>query len=162
AADVALDLHRGEGMLAATLAAHGKDLAGQLRTEVQLALLQHVRQVEQRVLVHFQKVGDARCAAQALEHFLADLGLVDLAFHFQVVPHAAHLQLRIQVAQHGTDVLPQLPQELLTHRPAFDGDLGEGFDDELHGKVARAVPKKGGADYSGNRSRADQKSVTIN
>ncbi|MNE75599.1 hypothetical protein D3C80_1717740 [compost metagenome] len=119
-------------MLAGTLAAHGEDLARQAVAEVALAFIQHVVEVAQRVFVDLEKVGDARRAAEPLDHRLQGFRLADPGLDFQVVPHPTDQQLRIEIAQHRTDVLRQLPDKMLTHRPAFDGDFWKDFNDQFH------------------------------
>ena len=74
----------------------------------------------------------AQGAAQALEHLRPHLRLGHATDQIEVVPLALHLQLGVQVAQHRADVLRQLADELLAHRPALDGDFRAGFDDQFH------------------------------
>ena len=138
AADVTLHLHRGERVLAGALAAHGEGLAGQLVAEVRLALGEDVVEIAQRILVDLEEMTDARRAGQALDHLAPGLGVDHGGLNLQVVPLALDLQLRVQVAQHRADVLRQLPDEALAHRPALDGDFLEGLDDEFHARDANA------------------------
>ncbi|MDT4840515.1 hypothetical protein FQZ97_743410 [compost metagenome] len=144
AADVALQLHGGEWMLAGALAAHGENLAGDLVGVVQLALFQHVVEIAQRVLVHFEEVGDAGDAGQPLDHFAQKLRLGLARLNLEVVPDAGHLEFRVQVFQDRADVLRELADEMLAHRPALDGDFREDFDDEFHENSARAAAEKEG------------------
>jgi len=132
-ADMALDVHGAERMLAGTLAAHGEDPARQALGVVRLALGDDVVQIAQRVFVHLQAMGDTRRATQALDHLAQQLRLAERGFHLDVVPHALDPQLGIELAQHGADVLRQLANEPLAHRRALDGDFGENLDDQLHG-----------------------------
>ncbi len=88
-----------------------------------------VVEVTQRVFVDLQEMRDAWHAAQALGHFLQQLGFADAGFQFEVVPHAVHHHGRVQVTEHGTDVLGQLADETHPYRAALDGDLGEDFYD---------------------------------
>jgi hypothetical protein len=159
AADVAGQLHRGEVVgVAGALAAHGEALARQLVAEMRTALLEGVVEIDVGVFVYFEEMGDARHVAQALEHFRLDLRLAHPADQVEVVPFALHVQLGVQVAQHRANVLRQLADELLAHRPALDGDFCEGFDDQFHEQRAPGErPKNRGADYSGNCSSFDQK-----
>ncbi len=153
AANVALDVHGAERMLAGTLAAHGEDLARQALGVVRLASGDDVVEIAQRVLVHFQAMGDAGRAAQALDHLAQQLRLAAHGFHLDVVPHALDPQVGIELAQHGADVLRQLANEALAHRRALDGDFGENLDDQLHGNSAAPMwQEKRGAEYSGNCS----------
>ena len=132
AADVAVDVHRGEVVVAAALAAHGEVLAGQLVAEVVLALGDDVVEVAQRVLLDLQEVGDARGAGEALDHFALDLLVLDAGDHLEVVPDTINRELGIQVLEHVADVLGELAYEALAYRPALDGDLWEDFDDKFH------------------------------
>ena len=116
-------------MLAGTLAAHRKNLAFKRTTVVLLALFGDVVEVAQRVLIHLQEMRDARHAAQALGHVLQGFGVGNAGFQLEVVPHAVHHHSRVQVTEHGTDVLGQLTDETRPYRSAFDGDLGEDFND---------------------------------
>ncbi len=129
AADVFLDVHRTEFVLAGTLAAHRKDLPGQRITEVLLALGDDVVEVAQRVFIDLQEMRDARHAAQALGHLLQGLGLADAGFQLEIVPHTVHHHSRVQIAEHGTDVFGQLADETHPYRAALDGDLREDFYD---------------------------------
>ncbi|MNP38237.1 hypothetical protein D3C76_1317350 [compost metagenome] len=129
AADIFLDIDRAERVLAGTLATYRKNLPGQCIAVVLLALLDDVIEVAQRVLVDLQEMRDARHAAQALAHLLQGLGLADAGFQLEVVPHAVHHHGRVQIAEHGTDVLGQLADETHPYRAALDGDLGEDFYD---------------------------------
>ncbi|MNE12541.1 hypothetical protein D3C80_1053420 [compost metagenome] len=144
AADMALQLHGGEFVLAGALAAHGEDLAGDLVGVVQLALFQHIVEVAQGVLVHFEEVGDAGGAGQPLDHLAQQLRLGLASLDFKVVPNAGHLEFRVQVFQDRADVLRELADEMLAHRPALDGDFREDFDDEFHENSARAAAEKEG------------------
>ncbi|MCY1447602.1 hypothetical protein D9M71_642310 [compost metagenome] len=145
-ADVALHIDGGERVLAGALAAHGEDPARQLVAEVLLALLEDVVEVAQRVFVDLEEVADARGAGQALDHLAQHLGIGHLRLDVEVVPLAFHQQLRIEVAQHRANVLRQLPDEALAHRPALDGDFLEDLDDEFHAvETARAGSLKKGA-----------------
>lgn len=106
-----------------------ENLAFKLIAKVQFALLGDVVEVAQRVLIHLQEMRDARHAAQALGHVLQGFGIGDTGFQLEVVPHAIHHHSRVQVTEHGTDVLGQLTDETHPYRSAFDGDLGEHFND---------------------------------
>ena len=129
AADIFLDIDRAEWMLAGALATYRKNLASQCIAVVLLALLDDVIEVAQRVLVDLQEMRDARHAAQALAHLLQGLGLADAGFQLEVVPHTVHHHSRVQVTEHGTDVLGQLADETHPDRAALDGDLGKDFYD---------------------------------
>jgi len=96
---------------------------------VLFALFGDVVKVAQRVLVDLQEMRDARHAAQALGHILQGLGVGDTGFQLEIVPHTVHHHSRVQIAEHGTDVLGQLTDETHPYRSAFDGDLGEDFND---------------------------------
>ncbi|MNY21118.1 hypothetical protein D3C86_1546400 [compost metagenome] len=137
AADVGGQVDRGKRVGAGALAAHGEDLAGQLRTKMGLALVEDVVEVAQRVLVHFEEMGDARRAAQALEHLAQQVRIAERGLQLDVVPLTGNLQRGIEVPEHGADVLAELADELLAHRPALDGDFREGFDDEFHGRTGK-------------------------
>src|SRR5690606_19259736 len=77
--------------------------------------------------------------------------------HAQVVPLARDSQVRVQILEYRADVLRQLPDELLAHRPALDGDFREGLDDEFHDRtLAGHARKNRGAEYTGNCSSLDQ------
>lgn len=60
-----------------------------------------------------------------MQHF----GVGQPGFDLKVVPYATHDNVRVQFTEHGTNVLAQLPDELLAHRRAFDGDFWENFND---------------------------------
>ncbi len=138
AADMALDIHGAERVLAGALAAHGEDPARQAFRVMRLAPGDDVVEITQRVFVHFQTMGDAGRAAQALDHLAQRLGLAERGFHLDVVPHAFDPHLGVELAQHGADVLRQLTNEALAHRRALDGDFGKNLDDQLHGNSAGA------------------------
>ncbi len=144
AADVALHVHRAEGVLAGALAAHCEYLPRQATGEVRLALLEDVIQIAQRILVHFEAMGDARRAAQAFNHLAQNLRVAERRLHLDVVPHPFHPQFGIEVAQHGADVLRQLTNEPLAHRRALDGDFRENLDDQLHENARASEAKKEG------------------
>jgi len=95
AADMALHVHRAEGVLAGALAAHCEYLARQAAGEVRLALLEDVIQIAQRILVHFEAMGDARRAAQAFDHLAQNLRVAERRLHLDVVPHPFHPQFGI-------------------------------------------------------------------
>ena len=97
--------------------------------KVQFAFLRDVVEVAQRVLVDLQEMRDARHAAQALGHVLQGFGVGQAGFQLEVVPHTIHHHSRVQIAEHGTDVLGQLTDETHPYRSALDGDLGEDFND---------------------------------
>ncbi|MCY1422216.1 hypothetical protein D9M71_378910 [compost metagenome] len=144
ATHVSLHIDGGERVLASALAAHGEDLARQLVAEVRLALGKDVVEIAQRVFVHFEEMADARRAGQALDHLAQDLRLGHPCFELEIVPLAFHQQLWIEVAQHRANVLRQLPDEALAHRPALDGDFLEDLDDEFHvskGPVTASLKK---------------------
>jgi hypothetical protein len=132
AADVAVDVHRGEVVMAAALAAHREALAGQQVTEVVLALGDDVVEVTQWVLIDLQEVGDARGAGEALDHFALELLVLDAGDHLEIVPDTIDRELRIEILEHVADVLAELTDEALAHRPALDGDFWEDFDDKFH------------------------------
>ena len=94
-----------------------------------LAPFGDVVEVAQRVLVDLQEMRDARYAAQALGHVLQGLGVCEAGFQLEIVPHTIHHHSRVQIAEHGTDVLGQLTDETHPYRSALDGDLGEDFND---------------------------------
>lgn len=96
---------------------------------MQLALGDDVVEVTQWVLVDLQEMRNARHAAQALGHLLQGLGLAHAGFQLEIVPHTVHHHGRVQVAEHGADVLGQLADETHPYRAALDGDLGEDFYD---------------------------------
>ncbi len=116
-------------MLAGALAAHRKDLAFKRLAVVLFALFGDVIEVAQRVLIDLQEMRDARHATQALGHVLQGFGVGYAGFQLEVVPHTVHHHSRVQVSEHGTDVLGQLTDETRPYRSAFDGDLGEDFYD---------------------------------
>ena len=116
-------------MLAGTLATHRKNLARQRIAEVQFALLDDVVEVAQRVLIHLQKMRDARHAAQAFGHLFQGFGVAHTRLQLDVVPHTAHYHSRVQIAEHGTDVFGQLTDKTHPNRAALDSDLGEDFND---------------------------------
>ena len=64
---------------------------------------------------------------------------------FKVVPDAADLQLRVELTQNRTNILRQLPDKVLAHRPALDGDFREDFNDQFHENSARRDGQKTGA-----------------
>ncbi|MNJ50824.1 hypothetical protein D3C77_461120 [compost metagenome] len=129
AADITVDVHRGEVVVTATLAAYGEALAGQQVAEVGLALGDDVVEVTQRVLVDLQEVGNARHAGQTLGHLAQDFLVLDAGDHLEVVPDTVNRERRIEVLEHGTDVAAQLTDEALANRAALDGDLWEDFYD---------------------------------
>ncbi|MNH08891.1 hypothetical protein D3C79_683290 [compost metagenome] len=129
AADITVDVHRGEVVVAAALAAHGEVLAGQQVTEVLLALGDDVVEITQRVFVDLQEVGNARHAGQTLGHLAQDFLVLDAGDHLEVVPDTVNRERRIEVLEHGTDVAAQLTDEALANRAALDGDLWEDFYD---------------------------------
>ena len=145
AADVFFHVHRAEGMLACALAAYRENLPGQRIAIVLFALLGDVVEVAQRVLVDLQKVRDTRHAGQALAHLFQGFGVGNAGFQLEVVPHAVHHHGRVQVTEHGADVLGQLADEFRPDRSAFDGDLGEDFYDKFHENSARTASRKRGA-----------------
>ncbi|MNC27295.1 hypothetical protein D3C75_754630 [compost metagenome] len=140
AADITVDVHRGEVVVAAALAAHGEVLAGQQVTEVLLALGDDVVEVAERVFLYLQEVGDTRGAGEALDHLALDFFVFDAGDHFEVVPDTIDRELRVEVLEHVADVLAELADEALAHRPALDGDFWEDFDDKFHWLTARAGP----------------------
>ena len=129
AADVLLHVHGAERVFAGTLAAHRKNLASQRIAIMELAFGDDVVEVPQRIFVDLQEMRDARHAAQALGHFLQDLGFADARFQLEVVPHAVHHHDRVQITEHGANVLGQLADKTRPDRAALDGDLGEDFYD---------------------------------
>ena len=129
AADVFLDFHRGKRVLASALATHRKELARQCIAEVQLALLNDVVEVTQRVLVDLQEMRDARHAAQAFGHFFQGFRVGYARLQLDVVPHARHHHSRVQIAEHSADVFGQLTDETHPNRTALDSDFGEDFND---------------------------------
>src|SRR5471032_925646 len=137
AADVFLHVHGAETVLAGALAAYRKNLPGQSIAEVLFALGGDRVEVTQRVFIDLQEMRDARHAAQALGQFLQGLGLAQRGFQLEVVPHAVHHHVRVQVTEHGTDVLGQLADEFHPDRAAFNGDFGEDFYDKFHENSAR-------------------------
>src|SRR5450830_692448 len=145
AADVFLHIHGAETVLAGALATHRKNLPGQGLAEVLFALGGDLVEVTQRVFVDLQEMRDARHAAQALGQFLQGLGLAQRGFQLEIVPHAVHHHVRVQVTEHGTDVLGQLADEFHPDRAAFNGDFGEDFYDKFHENSARRAGRKRGA-----------------
>jgi len=85
-------------------------------------------------------VGDTRCAGEALDDLALDLFVLDAGDHFEIVPDTIDRELRIEVLEHVADVLGELADEALAHRPALDGDFWEDFDDKFHWLTARAGP----------------------
>lgn len=140
AADVTVDVHRGEVVVAAALAAHGEVLAGQQVAEVVLALGDDVVEVAERVFLYLQEVGDTRGAGEALDHLALDFFVFDAGDHFEIIPDTIDHELRVEVLEHVADVLAELADEALAHRPALDGDFWEDFDDKFHWLTARAGP----------------------
>ncbi len=116
-------------MLAGALAAHGKDLARQHVAVVLAALGGDVVEVAQRVLVDLQQMGDPRGIAQARGQLVQGLRVGQRGLQLEVVPHAIHHHGRVQVTEHGTDVLGQLADETHPDRAALNGDFGEDFYD---------------------------------
>ena len=57
------------------------------------------------------------------------LGVGNAGFQLEIVPHTVHHHSRVQIAEHGADVLGQLADESHPYRSALDGDLGEDFYD---------------------------------
>lgn len=94
-----------------------------------LALGDYVVEVAQRVFIDLQEMRDARHAAQALGHLLQGFRLADGGFQLEVVPHTIDHHGRVQIAEHGTDVLGQLTDETRPYRAALDGDFRENFND---------------------------------
>ncbi|MNT25032.1 hypothetical protein D3C72_1605360 [compost metagenome] len=129
AADITVDVHRGEVVVAAALATHGKALTGQQVAEVGLALGDDIVEVAQRVFVDLQEVRDARHAGQTLGHLAQDFLVLDAGDHLEVVPDTVNRERRIEVLEHGTDVAAQLTDEAFANRAALDGDLWEDFYD---------------------------------
>jgi len=145
AADNAIDVHRGETVLAGAFGANRKDLSRQQRAKMLFALGHNVVHVAQRILVHLQEVRDARRATQALGHLPQDFGVHELGLHLKVVPHAIDHQLGVQIAEHHADVLGELTDEPLAHRRALDGDFWKDFYDKFHENSARNASRKRGA-----------------
>ncbi|MNY43539.1 hypothetical protein D3C86_1785080 [compost metagenome] len=129
AADIFFDIDGAKWVLAGAFATHRENLPGQRIAVVLLALCNDVVEIAQRVFVDLQEVRDARHAAQALAHLFQGLGITDAGFQLEVIPHAVHHHSRVQIAEHGTDVLGQLADETHPYRAALDGDLGEDFYD---------------------------------
>ncbi len=140
AAHVAVDVHRREVVVPTALATHRKVLAGQQVAEVLLALGDDVVEVAQGVLLDLQEVGNTRCTGQALDDLALNLLVLDAGDYLEVVPDTIDHELRIQILEHVADVLGELTDEALAHRPALDGDLWEDFDDKFHWFTARAGP----------------------
>jgi len=132
AADVAVDVHRGEVVVTAALAAYREALAGQQMAEVVLALGDDVVEIAQRIFLDLQEVGDTRCAGEALDHLALELLVLDAGNHFEIVPDTIDRELRIDILEHVANVLAELADEALAHRPALDGDFWEDFDDKFH------------------------------
>ncbi|MNE17150.1 hypothetical protein D3C76_1311940 [compost metagenome] len=94
-----------------------------------LALGHQVIHLAQRVFIYLQEVSDAGHAGQALDHLAQHFLILDAGDNREVVPHAIDHQLRVQITEHDADVLGELADEMLAHRPALDGDLWEDFYD---------------------------------
>lgn len=107
AADVAVDVHRGEVMVATALAAHGEVLAGQQMAEVVLTLGDDVVEVTQRVFLNLQEVGDTRRAGEALDHLALDFLVFDAGDHFEIVPDTINRELRVEILEHIADILAE-------------------------------------------------------
>ena len=97
-----------------------------------LALGDDVVKVTQRVFLDLQEVSDARGAGEALDHLALDLLVLDAGDHFEIVPDTIDRELWIKILEHVADVLAELADEALAHRPALDGDFWEDFDDKFH------------------------------
>ncbi|MNJ51637.1 hypothetical protein D3C77_469470 [compost metagenome] len=105
-----------------------------------LALGDDVVEVAERVFLYLQEVGDTRGAGEALDHLALDFFVFDAGDHFEIVPDTIDRELRVEVLEHVADVLAELADEALAHRPALDGDFWEDFDDKFHWLTARAGP----------------------
>lgn len=77
-------------------------------------------------------MGDTRRAGEALDHLALDPFVLDAGDHLEIVPDTIDRELGIKVLEHVADVLGELADEALAHRPALDGDFWEDFDDKFH------------------------------
>ncbi len=78
-------------------------------------------------------MSDPRRARQPVDDLALKLLVFDAGDHFEIIPDTVNLQLRVDILEHVADVLRELTDEALAHRPALDGDFWEDFDDEFHG-----------------------------